>query len=192
MQIVTVLGSPRRRGNTARALGWVEDQFRADRHDVDHANILDYNVGGCRECLICRKGGPGKLCAVDDDAIGIFKRMAKSDLVLLAAPVFCWGFPAQLKTLIDRTYCLMDFDMPRTDLPRLTGKAMGLLMTGGGERIDNADLVFRGFHHLVGLLRARLAGTWYVPNCTEPDALGEDVRRHAAEFARALVGKISS
>ncbi len=191
MRIVTVLGSPRRRGNTAKALGWVEDQFRADRHEVDHVNILDYNVGGCRECLVCKKGGK-ELCAVGDDAIGLFQRMADSDLVLIAAPVFCWGFPAQIKALIDRTYCLMDFDVPRTDLPRLRGKSMSLLLTAGGERIDNADLVFRGFHHMVGLLRARSAGTWLVPNCTEPEALGEDVRRHAAEFARTLVGKIAS
>ena len=191
MRIVTVLGSPRRHGNTAKALGWVEDQFRADRHEVDSINILDYNVGGCRECLLCKKGGK-ELCAVGDDAIGLFQRMAASDLVLIAAPVFCWGFPAQIKTLIDRTYCLMDFDEPRNDLPRLQGKSLSLLLTAGGERIDNADLVFRGFHHMVGLLRARPAGTWLVSNCTEPDALGEDVRRHAAEFARTLVGKIVS
>ena len=192
MQVLTVLGSPRRRGNTAKALGWVEDQFRADRHEVDHVNILDCVVGGCRECLVCKKGGTDTLCAVEDDAIAIFGRMAEADLVLFAAPVFCWGFPAQIKALIDRTYCLMDFDVPRTNLPRLTGKAMGLLLTAGGERIDNADLVFRGFHHMVGLLRARPAGTWLVPNCTEPAALGEDVRRHAAEFARTLISKIAS
>jgi multimeric flavodoxin WrbA len=191
MQILTVLGSPRRHGNTAKALGWVEDQFRADRHAVDHVNILDFNVGGCRECLMCKKGGTEKLCALDDDAIEIFQRMAKSDLVLLASPIFCWGFPAQIKALIDRTYCLMDFDVPRTDLPRLRGKAMALMLTAGGDRIDNADLVFRGFHHMVGLLRTRLAGTWLVPNCTEPEALGEDVRRHAVEFARTLIGKIA-
>ena len=54
MRIFTLLGSPRRHGNTARALQWVEEQLRADGHDVDHVNILDYNVGGCRECLGCK------------------------------------------------------------------------------------------------------------------------------------------
>ena len=83
MQVLTVLGSPRRHGNTAKALGWVEDQFRADRHEVDQINILDYNVGGCRECLACKKGGKS-LCAVGDDAIGLFERMARADLVLIA------------------------------------------------------------------------------------------------------------
>jgi hypothetical protein len=81
----------------------------------------------------------------------------------------------------------MDFDSPRTDLPRLHGKPLSLLLTAGGERIDNADLVFRGFQHMVGLLRARSAGNWLVPNCTEPHALGEDVRKQAAEFAETLL-----
>jgi multimeric flavodoxin WrbA len=192
MQILTVLGSPRRRGNTAKALGWVEEQFRADRHEVDHVDILDCKIEGCRECLACKKGHMKELCVADDDAIVLFRRMAESDLVLIAAPVFCWGFPAQIKGLIDRTYCLMDFDAPRTDLPRLTGKPMALLLTAGGERVDNADLVFRGFHHMVGLLRAQSAGTWLVPNCSEPEAMGEDVRRHAVEFAKSLLGKIAS
>ena len=85
----------------------------------------------------------------------------------------------------------MDFDAPRTDLPRLTASRCRSCLTAGGERIDNADLVFRGFHHMVGLLRARPAGTWLVPNCTEPEALGEDVRKQAAKFARTLLSKIA-
>jgi multimeric flavodoxin WrbA len=191
MRTMTILGSPRRHGNTAKALGWVEEQLRADGHEVDHVDILDYNVGGCSECLACKKGG-ANLCLVDDDANGLFLRMVQADLVLLAAPVFCWGFPAQIKGLIDRFYCLMDFDHPRTDVPRLHGKPMSLLLTAGGETIDNADLVFRGFHHIVGLLRARLAGKWLVPNCSTPEAMGNDVRNGAIEFAKTLIGAISS
>jgi multimeric flavodoxin WrbA len=190
MRIMTVLGSPRRQGNTATALHWVEDELRAAGHEVERVDIIDYDVGGCRECLSCKKGGTN-LCIVDDDADGLFRRMATADLVLFAAPVFCWGFPAQRKGLIDRTYCLMDFDVPRRDLPRLHGKPMSLLLTAGGERIDNADLVFRGFHHMLGLLGARLAGNWFVPSCTEPAALGDDVRRQAVKFARTILNEIN-
>ena len=86
----------------------------------------------------------------------------------------------------------MDFNEPRNDLPRLHGKAMSLLLTAGGDRVDNADLVFRGFHHMVKLLRARPIETLLVPNCSEPDAMGEDVRRCAAEFARTLISETIS
>ena len=37
MQIMTVLGSPRRQGNTAKVLGWIEEHFQADGHEVESA-----------------------------------------------------------------------------------------------------------------------------------------------------------
>ena len=113
MRIMTILGSPRRHGNTAKVLGWIEDQFHAAGHHVDAANILDYSVRGCGECLACKKGAV-ELCSIDDDANALFQRMVAADLVLIAAPVFCWGFPAQIKGLIDRMFCMMDFDGKRT------------------------------------------------------------------------------
>jgi multimeric flavodoxin WrbA len=191
MRTMTILGSPRQHGNTAKALQWVEDQLRADGHEVVHINILDYDVGGCGECLGCKKG-KAELCLIEDDANDLFRRMVAADIVLLAAPVFCWGFPAQIKALIDRMFCLMDFDGPRSDVPRLHGKPMSLLLTGGGEQVDNADLVLRGFTHLVNLLHARSAGNWYIPNCIEPSAMGEDVRQRSIEFAKTLIQKASS
>ena len=77
MRIMTVLGSPRRQGNPAKVLGWVEDQFRADGHEVDSATILDYRVQGCGECMACKQGAV-ELCSIDD-ANALFRRMAAAD-----------------------------------------------------------------------------------------------------------------
>ena len=140
MRIMTILGSPRRQGNTAKVLGWMEEQFKADGHEVDPANILDYRVQSCGECLACKKGAVD-LCGIDDDANALFRRMVAADLVLIAAPVFCWGFLAEIKGLLDRMFGLMDFDGQRRAVPRLHGKLMALLLTGGGEETDNADMV---------------------------------------------------
>ena len=185
MQIMTILGSPKRQGNTAKVLGWIEDQFRNGGHTVDQAHIVDYQVQGCGECMACKKGQV-ELCSIQDDANGLFRRMVKTDLVLFAAPIFCWGFPAQLKALLDRMFCLMDFDGERTDVPRLHGKPIGLLLTGGGEEADNADMVIRGFGHLVDYLKARQAGHLYIPGCTEPAAMGVEVKERAVVFAKRL------
>ena len=124
MRIMTILGSPRRHGNTAKVLGWIEEQFQADGHEVDSANILDYQVQGCGECMACKKGTV-ELCSIGDDANGLFRRMVAADLVLIAAPVFCWGFPAQIKGLIDRMFCMMDFDGERAGCPSATRQADG-------------------------------------------------------------------
>jgi multimeric flavodoxin WrbA len=188
MRAITILGSPRRRGNTAKVLDWVEEQFRADGWEVDRTDIVDCRVQGCGECMACKKGTV-ELCGIEDDANGLFRRMAVADLVLVAAPVFCWGFPAQVKGLIDRMFCMMDFDGDRPGVPRLHGKPMALLLTGGGEEADNGELVIRGFHQLVQWLKGRMAGHWFVGGCTQPEAIADETRTSAVEFARKLVGE---
>jgi hypothetical protein len=81
---------------------------------------------------------------------------------------------------------MMDFDGERPDAPRLHNKPMALLLTGGGEETNNADLVVAGFQHLVKWVKGRTAGHWFVGGCTQPEAIGQDVKTRAAEFAREL------
>ena len=190
MRIMTILGSPRREGNTGTVLGWIETRFRADGHHVDRANIADCRVQGCGECLVCKQGHI-ELCNVHDDANDLYRRMVAADLVLIAAPIFCWGFPAQLKGLLDRMFCLMDMSGEQAAAPWQPGKAMGLLLTGSGEETDNADLVIRGFEQLVQWVQGRMVGHWFIGGCTEPKALGADVERRAAKFAATLTAASS-
>ncbi len=189
MRTMTILGSPRRHGTTAKVLGWIEEQFRADGHEVDSVNILDYRVQGCGECMACKKGTI-ELCSLGDDANGLYRRMVAADLVLVAAPIFCWGFPAQLKGLLDRMFCLMDLVGEQPAAPWRVGKPMGLLLTGGGEGADNAELVIRGFEQLVKWIKGRMAGHWFVGGCTEPETIGQDGKGRAAEFAKVLTEKV--
>jgi len=42
MRIMTILGSPRRQGNTAKVLGWMEERFQDDGYEVDSANTSDF------------------------------------------------------------------------------------------------------------------------------------------------------
>lgn len=189
MRAMTILGSPRRQGNTAKVLGWIESQFHADGHEVDRANVLDYRVQGCGECMACKQRTI-ELCSIRDDANELYRRMVAADLVLIAAPIFCWGFPAQIKGLLDRMFCLMDMAGEQPAAPWRAGKPMGLLLTGGGEEANNADLVIRGFEQLVQWTKGRMAGHLFVGGCTVPGAIGDDVERRATEFAGAITGNI--
>jgi len=40
MKVITLLGSPRKRGNTATALGWFEEAMKAQGHNIDRVNPL--------------------------------------------------------------------------------------------------------------------------------------------------------
>jgi hypothetical protein len=85
-------------------------------------------------------------------------------------------------------FCMMDFDGDRPGVPRLHDKPMALLLTGGGTETDNADMVVRGFQHLVEYLKGRMVGHLFVGGCSTPAELGEDVKARAVEFATAIGG----
>jgi len=191
MLTMTILGSPRRQGNTAKVLGWIETQFQAEGHEVDRANILDYRVQGCGECLACKRGTI-ELCRVNADATELFRRMVAADLVLIAAPIFCWGFPAQIKGVLARMFCLMDMAGEQPAAPWRAGKPIGLVLTGAGEEADNADLVIRGFEQLVNWIKGRMVGHLFVGGCTEPEAIVSDVERRAIAFAGAIAAEIAA
>jgi multimeric flavodoxin WrbA len=45
MKIITILGSPRKKGNTAKVLSMFEDKIEK-KHEVERINITQYKVGG--------------------------------------------------------------------------------------------------------------------------------------------------
>ena len=187
MKIMTVFGSPRAKGNTAKVLEWVEEQLEADGHEVDRANVVDYRVAGCVECYSC-KSGDAELCAIDDDGNSLLQRMLNADVVLLAAPLFCWGFPAQMKALVDRMFCLADEPTEGSDYDsQVDDKTFGLLVTCAGPIENNADMLAKVFDALVDYTKAHNAGHLLVPSCTTPDALAVDVKAKAVAFAKGLV-----
>ena len=63
---------------------------------------------------------------------------------------------------------------------------MDLLLTGGGDEANNADLVIAGFRHLVESLTGRMARHLYVSGCTVPAKIGDDVKARAVKFARKI------
>ncbi|MCG6879203.1 MAG: flavodoxin family protein, partial [Deltaproteobacteria bacterium] len=106
MKIVTILGSPKKKGNTGTVLSLLEDKVKKE-HEIERIHITQYNVGGCLGCYKCRekKDEPG--CVQKDDALTIFEKMIQADAIVYASPLYCWSFTAQMKPLIDRHVCLV-------------------------------------------------------------------------------------
>jgi multimeric flavodoxin WrbA len=49
MKIITILWSPKTKGNTAKILSMFEDNV-GKKHDIERINIARYKVGGCLGC----------------------------------------------------------------------------------------------------------------------------------------------
>ena len=188
MQITTLLGSARKKGNTATVLGWVEEELVSLGHDVDRIYLNNKSISGCLGCAKCRENPDDIACVQNDDAIDIMRQMVSSDVVLFASPIYFWGFSAQIKALIDRGYSLVtNYHKPgHTSL--MEGKRIGLLVTGADPYEQNAEGMFTAFDRIVDFLLARKSGELYVGECNVPAELSEKVKDKAIELARSLVG----
>ncbi len=182
MQIMSILGSPRKRGNTARVLQCLEEELRKNGHSVSRVDISDYKVAGCCECFVCRKyaGEPG--CGQDDEGRVLLNRMIRADAVVFASPVFCWGFSAQLKALLDRTYCLGKDDGTRL----LSGTPIALIATGADGVENNIEYLVAGYRQFAAYHQCRDAGHLAVPHCSTPEEINHETRDQARSLARAI------
>jgi multimeric flavodoxin WrbA len=188
MQITTLLGSPKKTGNTAAVLGWAEQELVSLGHDVERIYLNNKSIRGCLGCAKCREN-PDKIgCIQHDDAIAIMQKMISSEVTLYASPVYFWGFSAQIKALIDRCYSLVaDYHKPG-HISLMEGKRIGLLVTGADAYEENAEGMFTAFDRIADFLLARKSGELYVGECSVPAELSEEVKNKAVELARCLVG----
>lgn len=187
MIIVTLLGSPRKRGNTATVLTRFENLV-SPAHRVERINVVDHTVHGCLGCNACHKVLDAPGCRQGDDAVAIFRRMMAADLVVYTTPLYNWSFAAQLKALMDRHYCLVKWQGGTRIKALLAGRRTALLVTCADAVEDNADLIPQLFEREMDYLGCKVAGQYVVPNCTRPSELGEAAAQTARAMAQELVG----
>jgi len=188
MNIVTIFGGPRPEGNTATVLGWVEDALRDKGHSVERFNTNDLDIKGCQACFACVESMDEPGCVVRDDAQPIFAAMMGADAIVFASPLYMWGISGQLKPFLDRTLCLVrDYGGPDHKSFAEGAKAT-LLMTCMGPIERNAEWARDQFVPYADYCKYDLIDPWIIPGCSEPDQLGDDVKRKAGELAGKLVG----
>ena len=185
MKILTILGSPKKNGNTARVLGMFEGLV-ADGHDVDRLNIADVEVAGCVGCYACQEHPDEAFCAQKDDAQGIYDRILTADAVVYAAPLYMWGFPAGIHALLERHLALVTGYSGPNYKSLIEGKRVALLVTSGGPVENNAELIQAVFDRLADWGQVDVVGKYMVPDCTTPDALPAAAEIAAKKMAEDL------
>ncbi|WP_319406070.1 flavodoxin family protein [uncultured Desulfosarcina sp.] len=189
MNILTLLGSPRKNGNTAGVLKMVEKELSA-RHQVERLAISSMKVNGCLGCKACQKVADQPGCVQKDDAAAIFERMMAADAVIYSSPLYCWDFSSQMKALIDRHFCLVTGYGTANHRSLIADKPTALLVTCGGPVKGNADVIQTVFDRVCQYGRARAVNKTVIPFCTTPDALKEDARAAARKLAGDVNGAL--
>lgn len=171
MQITTILGSPRLKGNTTLVLSKFEDLAR-EEHELERINITEYNVNGCLGCLKCQETRDEPGCVQKDDVAGLLQKVMDADAVVYASPLYCWSFSGQLKQFIDRHFCLMKFN-PAPQMPSslIEGKRTALLVSCGGPIEDNADLIQSTYDRFSNFTSTRIIGKYILPFCMMTESL---------------------
>ncbi|MBF0201663.1 MAG: flavodoxin family protein [Desulfamplus sp.] len=190
MKIIALQGSPKKKGNTAKILSWVEEELQSMGHEVESIHLGSKNINGCLACGKCKEKPDEPGCIQKDDAPAILENIITAKLLIFATPIYFWGVTAQLKALIDRTYSLyVNYHQP-DHCSLLEGQHQALLATGGGPYENNAEPVFTAFGRLQKPHRSINAGELYIGQCSTPDNLDDDVKKRAVAFARKIAGGI--
>jgi len=188
MNITTILGSPRKRGNTAAVLTQLK-ALLVPTHRVERIDLVDYTVKGCRGCEACQRVVDRPGCVIKDDTERILQTMIASDVVLYASPVYVWSVTAQMKALLDRSCCLVKWHKNQVTNALMEGMRAALLVTCGGTAEDNADLVQQIFEREMAYLRCKVVGKYVVAQCTTPGQLGSRAADTAQAIVRDIVGE---
>jgi multimeric flavodoxin WrbA len=103
MKILAIIGSPRKNGNTYKAVERIKENLLAyDKNiEFEYLFLKDCDLKMCTGCFTCISKGE-RLCPLKDDRDAIMSKMTEADGIVFAAPCFAMGVPAVMKNFIDR------------------------------------------------------------------------------------------
>ena len=133
MKVLGLSGSPRRGGNTELLLDRALEGAKERGAGVEKIVLSELNIHPCRHCGGCARTG---WCVIEDDMQGLYDRFRTLDALVLAAPVFFMGPPAQTKSMMDRCQCLWvaKYVLKRPLVEDGTKRKSLLLSVGGSAR----------------------------------------------------------
>jgi len=122
-KILAILCSPRKNGNSTLLARRAMEGVAAAGGVCETFYVNDMNIRPCQACDGCRQPAATR-CVQEDDMHLIYGALKAADALLLAAPIYMFTMPAQLKLFLDRCYAVFG---------ALAGKRVGVIFTYGGE-----------------------------------------------------------
>ena len=111
MRILVLNGSPKRDKSDTMHItrAFLEGMDEAAQQETHTIHVIDKHIEYCTGCFSCMRNGG--TCAHDDDMREILEEILASDLLIWSFPLYCYGMPAPLKALLDRTLPLSSMAM---------------------------------------------------------------------------------
>ncbi len=107
MKVLILNGSPRKEGNTARALSEMISVFNEEGVEVEYIQVGQLSVRGCTGCSSCFKLGH---CVIDDEVNMLAEKLAECDGMVVGSPVYYAAANSTLTGILDRLFYSSRFD----------------------------------------------------------------------------------
>ena len=113
MNILVLNGSPKREHSDTLHItqAFLEGMNEGARQDIHIIHVIDKHIKYCTGCFSCMRNGG--TCIHEDDMREILDEILASDLLIWSFPLYCYGMPAPLKALLDRTLPLSSMAMQK-------------------------------------------------------------------------------
>ena len=113
MKILVLNGSPKRDKSDTMHItrAFLEGMKEAEPQEINTIHVVDRHIEYCTGCFSCMRNGG--TCIHNDDMSEILEEILASDLLIWSFPLYCYGMPAPLKSLLDRTLPLSSMAMQK-------------------------------------------------------------------------------
>ena len=113
MKILVLNGSPKRDKSDTMHItrAFLDGMNEAAPQEVHTIHVIDKHIEYCTGCFFCMRNVG--TCIHDDDMRDILNEILDSDLLIWSFPLYCYGMPAPLKALLDRTLPLSSMAMKK-------------------------------------------------------------------------------
>jgi multimeric flavodoxin WrbA len=156
-KILVLLGSPRRKGNSAILADQITKGAKSAKAKVETIYLHGKTIAPCKACFTCQKKN-SKGCSIPDDMQDIYLKLIEADAWVIASPVYWFSMSAQTKIFMDRCFAL-----PAYQKEPFIGKKIAIAMTYGGEDPFDSGCVnaLRTFQDAFGYIEANIVGMVY-------------------------------
>ncbi|NLU08690.1 MAG: flavodoxin family protein [Clostridiales bacterium] len=102
MNIIGIIASQRKEGNTAFIVNKILEGAREQGAEIRSFSFSDLDIKPCRGCWACHKGDQG--CVINDDMQEIYDAIEHTDAIVLGSPIYMGQMSAQGKIFTDRLF----------------------------------------------------------------------------------------
>jgi multimeric flavodoxin WrbA len=124
-KVVVILGSPRKKGNSAILAAHIAGGARKAGATVETVFLQGLNIAPCNSCYACQKP-KSKGCAIEDAMQDLYPKLIVAESWVIASPVYWFTMSAQMKIFMDRCFAL-----PAYAKKPFAGKSIAIAMSYG-------------------------------------------------------------